>query len=154
MNSAVRMLDRSAEKYKSKIFAIHGDESVTFSGLRETALALASGILLRSTPESHRAPVFVFLPKGIAALASFMGSMYAACPYVPVDTGMPLDRLGKIIDNLKPGLIITDEARVSDIAAISPSGCAVCSYNELTETAVDEDSVYAVLDTVVDSDPI
>jgi amino acid adenylation domain-containing protein len=51
------------------------------------------------------------MSKTPGCVAAMLGAAYANCPYVPIDTDMPPDRLNKIIDKLNPAACITDEKR-------------------------------------------
>ena len=41
----------------------------------------------------------------------FMGSLYSASPYVPIDYAIPMARMEKTVENLHPTAIITDTGR-------------------------------------------
>ena len=42
------------------------------------------------------------------SIISFMGSLYSASPYVPIDYAIPMARMEKTVENLHPTAIITD----------------------------------------------
>jgi len=104
-NSAVRLLDRAAKLWPKKTALDDGSLVLTYEEYRLAALRIGAGILT-SGGEKHK-PVVVFLPKGAPVLISFMGAMYAGCPYAPVAANSPAIRLEKIIESLRPGTIIT-----------------------------------------------
>lgn len=66
-----------------------------------------------------------------------MGILYSGNPYVPVDDNMPLIRLQKIINNLKPGAIITDKEHIGNLDTIDLGGAKAYLYDDISEGEVD-----------------
>lgn len=150
MNSAVCLLDRAALKYPNRIAVSDENGSVTYEEYRRLGRAVGSGLLR----QRRSCPVLVYLHKGIPALVSFMGAMYAGVPYVPVDANIPLMRLTKIIDSLAPCTVITDASLASNLDGCDMSGAAVCLYEDLAAVAVDDGLIEKALLRVTDVDPI
>ncbi len=151
MNSAVRMLDEAAERFGNRVAVEDGRVCLTYLEYRRTARNVGMGLLEAG---ANRRPVIVYLPKSVRALCVFMGAQYAGCPYAPVDAHIPMARLQKIVESLRPGCVVTDEALAPKLDAIDLMGARVCLCDALAATAVDEDALDRAASSVIDSDPI
>lgn len=154
MNSAVRLLDRSARLYADKIALSDTSGELTFQKFREISLKIGTRLIRENKRGDEIAPVIVYLTKGINCLTSFMGVLYSGNPYVPVAADIPLSRLEKIISNLNPQFIITDSDKKEALSAIEMGETTALVYDEIEKTDADEDLVYKKVDRVIDTDPI
>lgn len=151
LNSAVRMLDEAAARWGDRLAVAEEGASLTYGEYRALARRVATSILQKG---ADRRPVVVYLPKGIRALCTFMGAMCAGCPYAPVDAHAPPLRLEKIVDSLRPGLIVTDAALAESLGGIDLHGATVCLYDELAAAETDEAAVDRATAAVTAQDPI
>lgn len=105
LNSAVKLLDRAAEKFNDKIAISDEWSEISFSELQRKGKAVGTA-LAKTTPQGYMpAPVMVYLKKSISCLVCFMGAMYSANPYVPTAYDMPANRIQKIVDSLQGEVI-------------------------------------------------
>lgn len=151
VNSAVRWLAESAERFPDKIAVEDENGTLTWRELEEAAAAAASAILERGSAANR--PVLVYLPKSRESVVSFMGALYAGCPYAPVDYAVPLERLRRTFENLEPVLIITDREGLERISELGLEGAEAALYEDLASHPVDREAVGRALDKVVDTDP-
>ncbi len=154
MNSAVRLLDRSTQRFGEKIALCDSNGELTFNQFREISLKVGTGLIKENKRGDEIAPVIVYLAKGINCLTSFMGVLYSGNPYVPVAADIPLQRLEKIISNLNPQFIITDRDKKEALSGIDMGETVALLYDELAECEADEELVYKKVDKVIDTDPI
>ncbi len=150
MNSAVILLERAARIYGENTAVEDETAVLTYKEYRERSCRIGTGLLKIST---GRKPVLVYLPKEITALCCFMGAMYAGRPYAPVDSRIPRERLQKIIENLDPGVVITNAELYEALPDIS-SGISVCLAETLMQTEIDEAALEQSVSRVTDADPI
>ena len=150
-NSAIRMLDETAEKFPERCAVEEEDASVTYREYRAISRHIGAGLLLH---ETARRPIIVYLPKSIRALTVFMGALYSGSPYAPVDAHVPMARLEKIIESLHPGAIVTDRELAPNLEQCELAGTQVLYYDELVQTSVDEAALDAATAAVIDTDPI
>ncbi len=150
MNSAVRLLDRAAGRWPSRPALEDETGEYSYADYRTLARRVASGVLSLGIGSL---PVVVCLQKSARVLISFMGAMYAGCPYAPVDAAAPPARLEKIVGSLRPGLLISEESRVAELETAFP-GIPVRTFEQLAETQPDDAAVEAAVGAVTDSDPI
>lgn len=128
MNSAIFLMERAAEKYADNIAVEDIDKSITYREYRSLSKKIASSFIKAKYPFR---PVIVFLDKNIKSLTTFFGARYSSRPYVPIDINMPAYRLQKIIDSLKPCILVTDETLYSSLNEISLDNVEVLMYENL-----------------------
>lgn len=151
MNSAVRLLDRAAARWPDRCAAEDEKKSLTYREYRDVSRRVGSGLLAAGC---QGRPVVVYLPKSVDMLTVFMGTMYAGGPYVPVDASIPLSRLEKIVDSVRPGAIVTDADHQGKLKGLELHGATVCLYDGLAAADVDGAVLEASVAAVVDTDPI
>ena len=105
--SILDYLEWSAEQYPDGEAYEDGNETATFSEMRERAKGIGTAFLRKGI--SH-GPVLVYMKKSVAMVSAFFGITACGCSYCPVDTQMPEERLRMGLDILKPCAIVTTEA--------------------------------------------
>lgn len=156
LNSAVKLLDRAAQKYGNKIAISDEWGEISFIDLQKKGKAIGTA-LAKTTPAGYmKAPVMVYLRKSISCLVCFMGAMYSANPYVPTAYDMPANRIQKIVDSLEGrGHIITDAEGMETLKTMNiPESMSVHIYEEILKTETDEPLIEKTLSASVDTDPI
>ena len=151
MNSAVKLLDRAAERFSDRCALEDESRRLTYREYREEARRIGSALLAAGTA---RRPVIVYLPKCVDAVTAFMGALYAGSPYAPVDAHIPMPRLEKIIESLEPAAIVTNAALAENLRDRELRGAAVLLCDALKGAEDGGAALDRVLDTVVDLDPI
>ena len=154
MNSAVKLLDKSAEKFGDKIAITDEFGEISFNQLKDKSLRVGTGILNYSSRTGEISPVIVYLDKSINCIISFMGTLYSGNPYVPVAADIPMQRLEKIISNLNPEFIITDSKKIEKLCDIDLNVTTPLLFDDLVQCDADEEKVYNKLNKVIDTDPI
>ncbi len=149
--SAAELVFRAAELYGNDIAFKDNDGDISFIGLKESVCAIASG-LAEKTVTGRTRPVMVYLPKSIKSIVSFMGSMLAGSPYVPMDYNVPMARFKATEKNLCPCAVITDEAGKKRLETAGIETAALV-YDELVKTAADYEHINNVIKNSTDLDP-
>lgn len=152
MNSAIRLLEAAAERWPDKVAVEEELGSVTYRRLLKRARGVGSALLRRGVRGGS--PVVVYLPKSIDALTAFFGTLCAGGPYVPVDAHIPMARLQKIVENLRPGCIITNAELAPNLKGADLKGTPAVLLTDLESEPAEEDAVAAAVDQVIDTDPI
>lgn len=151
MNSAVCLVERAAEKFNNLPAFEDEDRTISFSELREMGRGVGTALINLAHTGKNK-PIIVYLEKSVNSVVCFMGALYSACPYVPTDYSIPLARLEKTIENLQPGVIITDEEgknRISSIQCEAP----VLLLDDIINTKADNALIDETLSGVIDLDP-
>lgn len=150
-NSAVSLLEAAAEKYKDRIAFEDKDGVISFDNLKSKSRCIATA-LIEKCETGKLKPVIVYLPKSINSIISFMGAMYASSPYVPIDYVIPMARLEKTIENLKPTAIITDNEGAERLKAIDQN-VTVLIFDEIINIKADDEKIDSILNEVCDLEP-
>ncbi|TFL18397.1 non-ribosomal peptide synthetase/type I polyketide synthase [Jannaschia formosa] len=114
--------DRLAEVARARADhpAVTGEDgALTHARLWERSGAFAAAIQARTTPGAR---VAICLPRGAELVAATLGVMRAGCAFVPLDPHQPDARLGKILDDAAPALIVTDTPDRFDLPGLTPGG--------------------------------
>jgi D-alanine--poly(phosphoribitol) ligase subunit 1 len=104
--NVLEYLEGTVERFPDKVAIEDESGVVTFSELRQNALAISSYLLEQGL--SGCQPVAVFMPKSIKAIEAFLGILYAGGFYVPLDTGNPQSRIDAILKNIQPKFVISE----------------------------------------------
>lgn len=156
LNSAVKLLDITAEKYGGKTAISDEWGEISFAELQKKGKAVGTA-LIKANPDGYMpAPVMVYLKKSISCIVCFMGAMYSANPYVPTAYDMPANRIQKIVDSLEGrGHIITDANGLETLKTMDiPDTIAVHIYEEIVNGGTDSALIDKTLSGVIDTDPI
>lgn len=148
ITTVVSYLKESVKLYPVKVAFCDPDAEITFCELENKAKKIAMPLM-----EAHffKCPIAVYLPKGVGCVPAYLGCLYSGNFYSPVDVEMPLARIRKIIDTLKPKAVITDSIHLEDAKMFS-EGAEIVLVDEITNVVVDEVKIQNVLDRVSDTD--
>lgn len=141
-------LDASAERLPDKTAFVDEKKEVTFRELQNQAEALATRILEKGL---FKKPVVVYLEKGVDVLVSFMGAAYSCNFYSPIDIDMPASRVNKILEVLKPSLVITTKELQGVFAGYEYEG-EYLLFEEAAHSAVDQEAIDAARSRGIDTD--
>ena len=147
-NSAVRLLERAAARWPERVYVEEEEGSLTYGGMLGRARTIGTALL------GDRRPVVVYLPKSIDALSVFFGAMCAGRPYAPVDAHIPMARLEKIVESLRPAYVVTNEALLPNLEGVQLGDTKAVLLSQLEQTAADEKAVEEAISAVIDTDPI
>lgn len=104
ISNIYEFLDKSVTKYPNKTLFVSGKNCINYLEFSYKSSALASKILEFGL---NKKPVLIILPKSIEALIAMFGVARSGNFYSIIDEKMPFERVQKIINILKPALIIT-----------------------------------------------
>ncbi|EOD6326223.1 amino acid adenylation domain-containing protein [Campylobacter upsaliensis] len=104
-------LQKNVKKFPHKtLFKEVSKESISYEEFDILSQKIATK-LLKTLPQSPiQSPVLIILPKSIATLASFFGVAKSGNFYTLLDEKMPLQRVLKICEVLKPKAFITSKS--------------------------------------------
>jgi D-alanine--poly(phosphoribitol) ligase subunit 1 len=136
----------------SKTALVEGDRSMTFADLQESATMCAVRILDGSP--SLGSPIAVFLPKGVSTIVADLGILYVGCCYTNLDTKSPIQRIGSILDNLKPALVLTNRDLAGSIEGLGLDRARILLMDDPADAAPDEARIARRLEAVIDRDPV
>lgn len=141
-------LDKSADKFPDKPAFVDENKTVTFSELRQRAMALATQMIRKGL---FKRPVVVYLEKGVDVLVSFMGAAYSCNFYSPIDIDMPVSRVNKILEVLQPSLVVTTAALQDAFKSYNYEGDYLI-FEEASALPADKQAIDATRGRGIDTD--
>lgn len=90
------------------------DVEVTFKEVYDKARMIGSTII----KDNDTTPVGVFSERAATTPVLFMACVYANRAYAPIDMSLPEARIGKILDNLMPDVILVDKESFNSFAKL------------------------------------
>ena len=143
-------LENIAEEYPDKTAVRVEDETITYAEFVARAKAIGTSL---ARNEIYGRPVGVYMEKGIEALSTFFGIVYAGGFYSMLNTELPASRLQQICEVLQGGIVITTEQMREKAEEIFPDDC-IKTVEELSETVADESVLEPVRRRMIDTDPL
>lgn len=149
LNSAARWLEKTAARFPERTAVEDEWGQLTWRELEEAVERTATAMLELGVQPNQ--PVLVYLPKSRESVVTFLAALYAGCPYAPVDYAIPRERLARTLDNLRPGLVVTDQEGMAHLAELGAEKAVL--YTRLAAAEADHRRVMDRLAAVVDTDP-
>lgn len=149
-NSVLYWLDETAKRLPDKLALQDISGNITYQEYRSKSLAIAHKIVEINKGEMKK-PVVVYLDKGKEVLVSFMGVAYSGCFYSPIDTEMPQSRVDKILEVLKPKIVITTNKLKTNFEKFNFYGSYII-YEETICSEEDETAVKPYTEKIIDTD--
>lgn len=146
--SVLEWLEATAAKMPDKCALVDENEQMSFRQYRSKSIGIAGKIL--EIEKSGKTPIVVYLEKSIKVLVSFMGIAYSGNFYSPIDVEMPGQRVEKILEVLRPEIVITSRKLMQQFENFHYSGKYII-YEEVEEKEEDN-LVKQAVSRVVDTD--
>lgn len=149
--NVLEYLEESAKRFPNKIAYTDENVEVTFSEFKSRAQSVAMQILDKI--DNLNSPIAVFVDRNVDSLINFMGVLYSANFYVPIDNKMPLQRIEKVLEQLNPSLIIYGKGDES-LATNFNEKYTVLQTNFENKVEVDEEKLKLRINKILDIDPV
>ncbi len=108
----------SSQKFPYKIAVNFKDENISFAELDRHSNQLARALKSKGVAKGDR--ICFCLPKSIDSIRSVLGILKADAVYVPLDATAPRARLGQVIKDAKPIVIICNEQTLELVRGCGP----------------------------------
>lgn len=155
MKNVLEYLENTAKKNKEKKAIIEEEKNCTYNELLKNSKKVGSGIYKYVRP---RMPVAVLIEKGINAIYSFFGSIYAGGFYTLLNPELPETRLKKIIEITKTNVIITDnnnyELAIKIAGEKDNNNFKILKIEDLLNENIDEEKLKEIRNNALDIDPL
>lgn len=123
---AIAQPDRVALEY--------ADERVTYGELEHRANGLAHR--LRGMGIGLEISVAIYLERSPEAIVALLGILKAGGVYVPLDTALPPERIALILEDVRPGVVLTRRDLRSSLPAVT--GKVLCMEEAIPELTQEE----------------
>lgn len=141
-------LDEIVHKFPNKVAFQDKNREITFKDLQMESYHIAQAII---NTKINKEPVVIFLDKGVECIVGFLGVLYSGNYYTPIDTNMPITRIERILEVLKPSIVITDNKNLNKVKEICGNVKIIIMEEEL-KNSYTEISIYKAVKKVIDTD--
>ncbi|HEY5990202.1 MAG TPA: amino acid adenylation domain-containing protein, partial [Streptosporangiaceae bacterium] len=118
------MFEAQAARVPDAVAVVCGEAAVSYAGLDAAASRLA-GVLAARGAGPERV-VAVAMSRSIGLVTALLAALKAGAAYLPVDPGYPAERIGFMLADARPVLVLTDRAS----AGAMPDGAPVLVADE------------------------
>ncbi|PKR84778.1 D-alanine--poly(phosphoribitol) ligase subunit DltA [Heyndrickxia camelliae] len=105
--NVIKSIERLAANEPKRLAFINRDAAITYEDLWSKSNRLASYV--ENYSEKQHSPIIVYGHMAPEMVVSFLGSVKAGHPYIPVDVSIPIDRIKKIMDSSKAEFFFATE---------------------------------------------
>ena len=149
MRNVLEYIENSQKEFGNKVAIIEEEKKCTYSELVEKAKKIASAI---NNENEIRKPVPILMEKGINALSSFFGAVYAGDFYIMLNPDLPANRLKDIYETLDSSILITDKEH----EALAKQICngKILFIEEIEKTTINEEALENVRKQSMNTDPL
>ncbi len=106
--SVVELFERQVASSPDAVALVAGDTRLSFAELNARANRLAGLVVAAGLGAESR--VALVLPRSAEVVVSILGVLKAGAAYLPVDPDLPAERIGHLLTDAEPALVITTAA--------------------------------------------
>lgn len=157
MKNVLEWLESTVKSHGDKVAYMDQQDAMTFEQVSQKAKAIGS--FLAENTDNSKKPVAVLCARWCQTPAVFLGVVYSGRAYAPLDANLPADRLRKILKQMKPAAVVTDEMTesiVKDILSGENELQALPCYiaERMAEQAVLEEKLASIRREMISQDPL
>lgn len=141
-------IDHAMSQWPEKTAYGDKNRSINFREVREESYKVASTILKKGY---HHEPIAVYLDKSVECVTSFFGVACSGNFYTPLDTQMPLSRVEKIMNTLRPRAVITDRTHKREASKFAGS-VEMLVYEDIQLQRANDVAVRNSMENIIDTD--
>ncbi|MEU8775694.1 amino acid adenylation domain-containing protein [Streptomyces sp. NPDC048606] len=111
--SLVELFEARVAAGPGAVAVVFGEERLTYAELNARANRLARALVTRGVGPEDR--VGIALPRGPRQVVGLLATLKAGAAYVPLDPAYPADRLGYLLDDAAPAVLLTTTALTDSV---------------------------------------
>jgi len=144
------MLENSTKRIPDKIAVKEGATAVSYCQLSDRSRRIGTCL---ANKQVRLSPVGVFMEKGIDAVSSFFGIVYAGAFYSMLNPELPDHRLQQIQSILQAKIIITNAQMLERAKVLFPQQ-EIVQVEDALHTPVDTELLEGIRERAIDTDPL
>lgn len=147
-------IENTSKTLPNKIAIRDGKGSITYHDYKEKSQAIAREVIKIKKEKAllrGKFPAVIYMEKGLEVLVSFVGIAYSGCFYSPIDVEMPKSRVNKILEVLKPQVVITTKELAKHFECFDYWGSYII-YEEVYAEETDKELVADAMQQIIDTD--
>ncbi len=149
MYNVVDYLNNCVKEKPNKIAVIEENAQITYAEWVKRSKAVGTFLGQKIFNE----PVIVFMDKGIEALISFFGVIYAGSFYTLLNPELPLARITQIKKTIQAKIVLTNEENY-ELAKEYFNDLEIYLVSDLQNTPIDENILLKCYQKHIDTDPL
>ena len=149
IKNVTEWLDKTALKMPDKIAFSTGEQSLTFAQLRAESRSCATELAKRGLIKQ---PVVIAMDREPHIISAFMGAAYSGNFYVPLDIDMPVARVRKIIEKLRPAAYIASPEFMDLLKSVGADESVIIPFSEAAGSPIDDELLNEALRKQTDTD--
>ena len=150
MKNVLEYLENTTENNKDKIAIVEENRRSSYLEVLQTSKKIGSELTKYVVP---RSPVPILAEKGIDALYSFFGAVYAGCFYILLNPELPVSRLERILEVLDTKVLLTDNEHI-ELAKQIGVNHQILKISDLKEKEINEERLNQIREQALDVDPL
>ena len=150
INNAIAYLRQAAERTPDKTAFSDAHMDLSYARLWDGARRVGSAVSQR-LGGARRAPVFVCIGRTVGSVLAFFGAAASGNFYVPIDPALPDSRLERMVQAIRPRLVITTGP---DTRPLPFGDVPVAELSELLSAKADIGLVERIEGEILDVDPL
>lgn len=152
IKNVIEYFEGTIKEYPNKIAVIDGDRHISFAEIADMSLSIGTAIQ-NIDNQLKKTPIAVFLPKSVESIVSDIGIIYSGNAYMNLDVKTPLQRIGNILELVKPAFVITNNKLVAQLSTIIDEK-RILLIEEILEATSNHDLLLQKLEVIIDTDPL
>ena len=149
MKNVLQYLEESTKRYSNKIAIIEEEKKCTYSELQTRSKQVGTQL---TKYIKTKEPVIVLMEKGINAIYSFFGTIYAGGFYVLLNPELPIERLKNILEVSRASVIVTDQEHYN--LANEITDLKILKIEDISNTKIDDEILSNIRSKALDVDPL
>ena len=144
LHNVSQYLRKAAESYPNQTALVDGQTSLTYYAYLESAEKIAYALR-----EWEKKPIAVMMDKGVKAVVSFLGTAMSGNFYSVLDNRMPSKRIERILETLKPAVILCDR---NNLKKTGDWSIPLLCFEDIMESETDKEYVLSRERRTIDTD--
>lgn len=149
MKNILEMLENSAKLFPDKPAFKDTENKITYNELVITSQKIGTALC---SLKCRNKPIAVYLDKSVATIEAMTGIVYSGNFYTIIDSEMPIERIKKIFETLKPVAIISEKKYLQNTLQLRTEN--IFTIEVLKRYEVNEKFLKSVRDLQIDTDPL
>ena len=150
MVTILEYLETTAARVPEKKAFYNDQSALSYAELLAVSRRIGSCLAAVVPPKQ---PVALLVgSRSISNIPAIFGTLYAGCPYVPLDVAQPQDRLALILDRLQPAAVLADDAGCRALEGMNTA--PVIRFEEAAATPENAAALERIRAAASDSDPM
>lgn len=148
MKNILSYLEEACLKYPDNISIADDTSSLTYGQLLTNIRHVGSYVAKKAATNQ---PIAVYMDKTPDCASAFLGVVASGNFYVILDTAMPVERINRIFETLKPAAVITDASHKKEAENFCFDG-VILEYETAIQASIDQKMLSAIRKNMTEND--